>query len=200
MISPRHLEGVAREVHEQTNAPTPIDALALATACGLELRPVGGSRAEVDVEAGVIRCPLRVRDVRLHGLIAHELGHWLLWRSLLDHHDERAAQYLAGALMLPRAVFARDLGAFDWDLDALREQHVHASAQMIVVRMTQVSPATASVWDAGKLHRVYGAHDIAAARPLVDRVLTTERPERDGGLRAWPAFDGSWRRVLVLAA
>jgi hypothetical protein len=56
------------------------------------------------------------------------------------------------------------------------------------------------VWDAGRLHRVYGEHDVEAARVLVDAALEREQPVADGALRAWPVIDGRWRRVLVVAA
>lgn len=198
MISPRHLEGLARELLEETGASPPIDALVLATLCGLELRPRGGSNAQIDIATNVLSYPIRVRPTRQHGLVAHELGHWLLWRAELEHLDEEAATYLAGALLLPREAFLRDLAATGWDLFALQNRHPNASAQMIVVRMTQVSPATASVWDAGKLHRVYGEHDVEAARRIVDLVLELEEPIEVGDKRAYPIIDGAHRRVIVV--
>lgn len=197
-ISTRHLEGLARDLLHEVAIDPPVDAYQLAARCGVELRPVGGARATLDLDRLVLRYPHRVRPARLHMAICHELGHWLLYRDGLDHHDEAAADYLGGALLLPREAFVRDLAATGWDLDQLRQRHPHASAQAIVVRMTQVSPATASVWDAGRLHRVYGEHDVEGARALVDRALETETPIRDGDVSAWPVLDGAFRRVLVV--
>lgn len=199
MISARHLEGLARELLTETATDPPVDALRLAAQCGLEVRAIGGSEASIDLDRGVLHAPLRARPTRLHGRVAHELGHWLLFRDGLNHHDEDAATYLGGCLLLPRETFLRDMKETDWDLDALQLRHPNVSAQAIVVRMTQVSPATASVWDHGRLHRVYGEHDIEEARRLVDLALELEEPIEVGMVRAWPVIDGRWRRVLVLA-
>src|SRR5699024_535980 len=133
--------------------------------------------------------------------VAHELGHWLLEDVGLDPDDERSARYLAGALMLPRAPFLRDVQRTDYDLDELQALHPNASAEMIVCRITQVRSATAWIWDNGKLARVYGVpSDDASIAALVDRVLTLEEPCRDGSARAWPRMDGCWRRVVVVEA
>jgi len=197
MISPRHLEGIAREVLDGCAIGAPVDVRLLVSRCGLQLRPWG--KAYGQLSGDVIRYPIKAREARQAFTIAHELAHWALARAGEDDRDEDAADYLAGALLLPRARFMADLAATGWDLDQLRQRHPHASAQAIVVRMTQVSPATASVWDAGRLHRVYGEHDIATARALVDRALEVEAPIRDGDVSAWPVLDGSFRRVLVVA-
>lgn len=197
MISPRHLEGIARELLEGCGISSPVDIRLLAHRCGLELRPWGKSYGQLTTD-GVIRYPLKVRETRQAFTIAHEISHWAIARAGEDDRDEAAADYLAGALMLPRETFLRDLAETDWALDALQLRHPHASAQGIVVRMTQVSPATASVWDHGRLHRVYGEHDIEEARRLVDLALELEEPIEVGPARAWPVLDGAWRRVLVV--
>lgn len=196
--SPRHLEGLARQIHEETGAEAPIDAFVLAEACGLTLRPWSKAHAEIDLDAAVIRYPSRVRSERMHFRVGHELGHAVLVRAGESDQDESDVDYLASALLLPRARFLADLAETDWDLDAMRARHPNASAQAIVVRMTQVSEATASVWDAGRLHRVYGEHDTEADRELVNRVLEREVPVRDGVVVAWPVFEGQWRRVVVV--
>lgn len=205
--SPRHLEGIAREIHERTSIPVPIDAFVLAKRCGLATRGWGKGQGEINLETGLIRYPLKARASRQHGTIAHEIGHWALNRAgirirgLEDEEAARAiendARYLAGALMLPRDQFRADLAATDWDLFELLELHPNVSAEMVVVRMTQVSSATASVWDGGHLHATYGAHDVGADRELVDRALSCEVPVR-GEVSAWPMIDGVFRRVLCV--
>ncbi len=198
MISGRHLEGIARDVHEQTGVVAPVDALELAQLCGFELRPWG--RAHGALVGETIRYPIKARETRQHGIVAHELAHWRLRSVGEDDADEDAARYLGGALLVPREALLADVRSLDLDLFALQSRHPNASAELVAARLTQVMPATASVWDHGKHARSYGGADHEAARTLVDRVLTTERPERDGDLRAWPVFDGHWRRVIVLAA
>ncbi len=197
MISSKHLEGLAWQLHDETGVSAPVDALELAALCGLRLKARGGAKAKIDLENGVIVHPVGVRLVRLHGLIAHELGHWLLFREGLNHLNESAARYLAGCLMLPREQFLRDLARADWDLFALMAMHPHCSAEMIVCRMTQVSPATASVWDSGHWTRSYGAHDVDGDRELVDAVLGHEHVVR-GVLDVYPLFDGVHRRVVCV--
>jgi hypothetical protein len=196
--SPRHLEGLARQIHEETGAEAPIDAFVLAEACGLTLRPWSKAHAEIDLDAAVIRYPSRVRSERMHFRVGHELGHAVLVRAGESDQDESDVDYLASALLLPRARFLADLEETDWNLFELLERHPNVSAEMLVVRMTQVSPATASVWDGGHLHAVYGADDAAGDAELVGRVLEVEVPVRDAGVAAWPMFDGSFRRVVVV--
>lgn len=136
------LEGIARDIHDSTGGLLPVDAFKLAALCGLQLRPTPGSGGSLDIDAGVIRYPSRARLVRQHGVVAHELGHWALHQAGEDHTAEWAARYLAGALLLPQAAFVRDATVCDWDLEELRERHPHASAEMVVVRMTRASTST----------------------------------------------------------
>jgi (2Fe-2S) ferredoxin len=136
--------------------------------------------------------------VRQHGLIAHELGHWALWDAGEDHTVERCARYLAGALMLPWVPFVRDVSACDWDLFDLQRRHANASAEMIVVRMTQISPSTAWVWDNGVVKRWYGANPDQDIDELVDQVLSGGEPVRHGDFRGWPLIEPSHRRVVVV--
>jgi hypothetical protein len=192
------LEGIAHDIHNVTGDLLPVDAFQLAARCGLQLRAMPGASGSIDLEAGVIRYPSRARLVRQHGVVAHELGHWALWRAEEDHTTEWAARYLAGALLLPRRAFTADAQATDWDLDELRQRHPYASAEMIVVRMTQVSLACAWVWDDGAVRRRYGVADDDGVEAIVDRVLCSEAPLRDGADRAWPLLERDHRRVLVV--
>lgn len=192
------LEGIAADLHHATGDLLPVDAFELATLCGLELRAWARPQGDLDLEAGVIRYPGRARVVRQHGVVAHELGHWALAQAGEDHTAEWAARYLAGALLLPRDAFLRDAWACDWDLEQLRRRHPHASAEMVVVRMTQVSPACAWVWDDGRVRRTYGANAGEDVEAIVGRVLASEVPLRDGAVRAWPLLERGYRRVVVV--
>ena len=196
MHSVEDLEGIAQRVHDEIGVD-PVDAFAIAEQLGIEVRC--WSKAHGRREADVIWCPrpLKARETRRHGIVAHELAHWLLDAFGLEARCEPSARYLAGALMLPRERFLRDMARTGWDLHALRELHPNASAEMIVVRMTQLSQATAWVWDNGRLARQYGI-DEADVSEYVDRVLTVEEPVIDGAIGAWPVFDRHWRRVIVV--
>lgn len=200
MLSPRHLEGIARDILESVGSPCPVDAFALADLCGFELRPWAKSYGQRT--GNVIWYPAKARLVRQHGAIVHELGHWGLEQAGENALDESAARYLAGALLLPRAPFTVDLAATEWDLFDIQRRHPNASAEMIVCRMTQVSSATASVWDQGQLTRSYASEgwlvDLEADRELVDRVLTDQVPVRLATEAAWPIFERGHRRVVVV--
>jgi hypothetical protein len=197
--SPRHLEGIARDIWESVGSPLPVDAFTLADALDLQVR---GWPKSMGARAGaLIRYPTKARAVRQHMAIAHEIGHWAAEHAGIDPQDEHDARYLGGALMLPWAPYRTDMERTDWDLFELQTLHPNVSAEAHVVRMTQISPATASVWDCGKLHRWYGADqlpDYHGDATVADRVLEVERPIVDGLVRAWPVFDGRWRRVIVL--
>lgn len=189
------LEGIARDIHHATGGLLPVDAFELAELCGLRLVP--WYRSYGAIRGDEIFYPIRARLQRQHGIIAHEIGHFALERAGLDPRCEPSARYLAGALLLPQTPFFRDAMELDFDLPLIQTRHPNASAEMIAVRLTQVAPAVAWIWDNGKLARQYGV-DEGDVEDLVDRVLTAEEPVSDGDLDAWPIFDGQWRRVIVV--
>jgi hypothetical protein len=213
MESPRHLEGIAREIHEETGIEPPIDALDLAGLCGIEtvpwrkrfgalLLPGDEARAlelrQELAERPVIFYPLGAQPVRVNGVVAHEIGHWALARGGCDPADEEAADYLAGALMLPDRRYRADMNETDFDLDELRARHPNASMQMLAVRMCQLAPdTTCSVWDAGKLHASYGAALVEEHRAVVMRVLESGHAEH-GIIAGYPVFSPGFRRVVVV--
>ena len=192
------LEGIALDIHVAAGERLPVDAFVLATQCGLELRPWRKPHGLLSLDSEAIYYPSTARPARQHGVVAHELGHWAMHRAGEDHTQEWAARYLAGALLLPRMPFLRDVRATDWDLHQLQRLHPNASAEMIVVRMTQVSDACAWVWDDGAVRRRYGATDDESVEAIVDRVLASEAPERVDDMRAWPMLERGHRRVVVV--
>lgn len=197
MISPRHLEGIAREIIEKTGVFPPIDAFELATACGFVCRPWGRGGGSIDLAKREIRYNGGARNVHQHGIVSHELGHFAVQRGGEDMRDEDAARYMAGALMLPFGPFRADCYRLGFDLEALREIHRNASAQMACVRMTQVSDVSTSIWDSGHLKAAYGPGDPGVGRELVDLVLGSGEAVR-GEVAAFPIFDRAFRRVVVI--
>lgn len=200
MESPCHLEAIAKELHDETGIECPIDALLLADLCGLDTKPWSASHGEI--QGTLIRYPGGARVTRQHGVIAHEIGHWLLERARCEARDEEAARYLAGAIMLPRGRFLADLARTDWDLFAMLAIHIHVSAEMCAVRMCQVSPAVTTIYDQGSFTRryvgEYAVRDDEHDAELADRALELEAPVRDGVVCAWPMIDQRHRRVVVV--
>jgi len=131
------LEEIAAELLEESLANVPVDALELAACCGLHVARVQCRTAML--YDGTIYVSHLARGSWAHVLVAHELGHWALRRA--GQPDlERDADYLAGALLVPRLALERDLRS-GWDLDALRAVHVHAPASTIAARIAQLRGA-----------------------------------------------------------
>ncbi len=136
-------EAAAEELLDATCTSSPVDAFALAPACGFEVRHRVG-RAER--KGNVIYVNVRSRPVRQQMNISHELGHFAHERAgLVD--SEPGAKYIGGALLLPRRDFNRDLTRTAWSLPKLRELHRNVSATAIAVRTTQLRDAVATVID-----------------------------------------------------
>jgi hypothetical protein len=138
------LEAVASEILEATGTTAPVDAFALAAACGFELR-LGGV-PEAQIGRSTICVNPRMRQARQHMRIAHELGHFALERHGLPD-SERGASYVGGALLLPRREMMRDISRTAWSLDAIRELHPNASNTAIALRITQLREAVMTIID-----------------------------------------------------
>ncbi|WP_275936755.1 ImmA/IrrE family metallo-endopeptidase [Labilithrix luteola] len=84
-------------------------------------RPLHGPSALVRVEGEWrIMIARSLPDEYALFAIAHELGHWLIGRHHFRNDDEeRAADYLAGALLAPRRAFLAARRALGDDLPAL---------------------------------------------------------------------------------
>lgn len=204
-------EGIAVDVLSAAGCDeTPVDALELAACCELRVqREPGVRRGNLVLDEQLIQVNPRLEGPRLHGTVAHEIGHWALVRAR-EPNVEEGARYLAGALLLPRAIFMRDLRRTEWSLLRLRELHPNASAEMIARRLVQVRDAVASIWDNGRCsarvaspwlpsERV-GRRTSSLERALADAALTTGEVQRPAPL-VWavPVFAGGHRRVIVIA-
>ncbi len=198
-------EGVAFAVLSETGVDAPVDAFELADCCGLRMEP--GARGTACLAGETVRYDITARLVRQHGMIAHETAHYVLRLHAVDDTEE-AARYTAGALMLPRAAFDRDLRATAWDLERLCALHPNASAEMTARRITQLRDAVVSVLDQGKLRARVASPWIEQPRPrltaiereLADAALESGEVRRANDLlAAYPLFDGPHRRVIVVA-
>jgi hypothetical protein len=197
--SPRHLEGIAKQVHDKTGIRRPVDAFRLAHLCGLEVRFWSKRYGRLDEKT--VFCPGAVRIQRQHRIVAHEVAHWLLRFAHCDDRDEDAADYLALALMLLRGPFERDLAETEWNLFALLDRHPNVSAQAMCVRMTHLSPCATSVYDQGSRTALYlgeGAYEDASDAELADAALAREAMVRDGLAVAYPFIEGRYRRIVVV--
>lgn len=198
-------EAVARDIHDQTGIDAPVDAFELAALCGLHLEP--GGREHGALERNVVRYDVHARPVRQHGTVAHETAHYVL-RLVGMPDTEPAARATAGALMVPRATFDRDLRETGWDLEELRRRHPNASAEIIARRVAELRDAVISVVDQGRIHaRVRSPwmpqprqRLTGLERELVDAALHTGEPQRANALlAAYPLIDDEHRRVIVVA-
>lgn len=200
-------EGVARALLDESGLDDPpVSAFELAWAC--DVVPVPWPRADAALgPGGFLWYPSDARHVRQHGVVAHELGHWALdWAGEPD--SEEGARYLAGALLLPRRVFERDLDRTGWDWDTIRARHANASAEVIARRIVQVRDAVATVIDQGRVR----ARVTSLWRPdprlrrlspwecgLAEQALKSNEIEYGDDLcYAVPVLDPPWQRVIVV--
>jgi hypothetical protein len=202
---PATWEAVARAVHDETGIDAPVDARELAVACGLRLQ--AGPRGTASLVGDVLRYDAQARPQRQHGLIAHEVAHFVL-RYHGEPDPEPAANYTAGALLVPRAAYDRDLRETAWDLEQLRPRHPNVSAEMLARRIAELRDAVITVLDEGRVNARVRSPWMPAPprrmttleRELADAALTTGETQRSGELfAAYPLLDGPHRRVIVVA-
>lgn len=198
-------EAVARAVHDETGISAPVDARELAVACGLRLAHCGRGLALLDGDT--VRYDPQARPVRQHGMIAHEVAHYVL-RYHGEEDTEDAARYTAGALLVPRAAYDRDLRETAWDLEQLRARHPNASAEVLARRIAQLRDAVITIIDQGHVRARVGApwmpepprRMTPLERELADAALEAGAAQRGSELlAAYPFIDGRNRRAIVVA-
>lgn len=198
-------EGVALGLLEELGDPDPpMNALSLARACGLRVveADIRGAR----ISGRTIKVDARARHVRQQGLVAHEIAHWALARAK-EANTEGAADYVAGALMLPRRGFDKDLKVTGWDLRELRAKHVHCSAELIARRIVNLRDACVTIWDNGKLKQRIHSPWLAEGhrrmsrfeRELAGQVVASGETVHAGALLwGFAIFQGAWKRVITV--
>ena len=199
------LEGVAGDLLSATGLDDVAgDAFVLAEMCGLAVRV--GAQPGARREGDVLYVDAKARRQRQHGLLAHEIGHWALERVGEDPRDEAAARFLSGALLVPRRRLDRDLRA-TWRLDALMALHPNASGEMLARRIVELRDAVVTVIDNGRVRARFCSPSVLAPSRMtrLERDLAAEALEHGhvieaGALvHATPIFEGTWRRVIVVA-
>lgn len=135
-------EGVGASLLDEVELDGAVDALELAALCGVPVRARCGPSALV---GGEVLVDLRGDPRRVQRDVAHELGHWALRRAGEDD-SERGADYVAGALLMPRRAFRCALIASGWDLAALARIYA-APWPWLAARVPQVADAVATLWE-----------------------------------------------------
>lgn len=204
-MDPATWEGIAADLLDATSITAPVDAFLLAHRCNIEVR--GGTRLSRR-EGNVVYIDATTRRVRTHGVLAHEIGHFALERAG-EPDDEPGARYLAGALMLPRRDFDRDLRQCGWLLTELQARNPNASIEMIARRIVQMRDAVATIIDHGKVRYRSASPWLDDPRlgritkwerALADEAVSTGEPAQGGAL-VWavPVIDPPWERVVIVA-
>jgi len=207
----------------------PVDATALARGLGIAVaiddRQAGRGRcvrlagrgARGDRAAILIRPD--PRRERRQWAIAHEIGEHAAHRVFAQfdidpraaaaNARERAADWLAGRLLLPTEWFAADGTACGWDLFVLKARYATASHELIARRMLECRPAVVvSIFDAGRLSFRRGNTSDRAPPPpsraeLECRSAVHDRcrpmqTRRDGmRVQGWPIHEDGWQREIL---
>ena len=138
--------------------------------------------------------------------LAHELGHFALERYN-DEQSERGANYIAGALLLPRRSMRVALVKFGWDLEQLRRHFLHASPEVIARRIADVTEAVVTITDGRRvLARVASPWLVpprptltAVEREVMKRAVDGGARVDDGWISCTPYLQGPQRRVIIIA-
>lgn len=206
MLELGDLEGIAADVLGATACAMPVDALRLATLCGLRVQH--GRPERLDLDAGIIFVDVRARAERVQGTVAHELGHFALDRAG-EADSEDAASYIGAALIAPRPIVAGHVRhAGPLDLAGLRAACPNASTTLLARRVSEVRDAVVSIVDHGRVRARVASPWLPRPaqrldrleRLLVDGALQHEQTVRARDVVAVPLIDGRWRRVVVLRA
>lgn len=203
------LERIASDVLREANLRPPFDPYRLIYAAEFEPRALPGIRPSLEGRTIWVRAedpPERQRFTAVH-----ELAHVLLRDRGIDG-CEWNTNWLASALIHERGWFLDCLDHRRWDLAALRRDCKWSSYEAIGRRVVNLKPAVLWVCDRGpegRSSRRTRSAGVSAEleepttleRSLVARAATRMRPQRSGGVGAWPVprMDGKHLRVLSLA-
>lgn len=202
----REWEGCAEQLRAETRADDrQVHPRLLVATCGLALV---GTR-------GIAGCWLgrrvyydhTARPERQTGTIAHELGHFALDRYN-EEQSERGAAYTGAAILVPRRAIDGVLRRVGWDMDALRADFPHASAELLARRIADVREAVVTIVDGRRIKARVSAPWLPPPSTGLTReerrvlaVAMTERRQIDEGwIRAIPVIDPDQAPRVILIA
>ena len=189
------------KLHEAGMGP-PVDGFELARALGARVVLLSDPDAPTAAHSrGTIWVREDLRPERMHGLITHELAHFLLRTEGLTN-DEETARALGARLLVPTAHVMRDIQAVGASLVELRRRHRNASRELLGRRLCELVGAGLSIWRFSLLVRSYGYHGSAsptARRAAARAWISSCFVELGDGVsvprvRAWPI--GEWVYVI----
>ena len=138
---------------------------------------------------------------------AHEFGHFIAGHVGLDPRDERTANAIASAVLMPDADYKRSASTCGWDLDALTSEY-GVSYEAAARRLCQVRGAVASVFDDDRLTRrwrspwLVGGGFSRRSVPSWELAVAQECVDAGEGVRGQPSvywLPSSWgERVVVV--
>ena len=224
------LDTCAEEVLQEAQIEEPpVDAIRVAHRLRLQV----ASDTAMDVRArfvrlggvgeGTILLGDDPRPERRQWAVAHEIGEFVAHRVVellrVDLADlppsgrEAIANRLASCLLLPRAWFADDGQAAEWDLPTLKEIYRTASHELIARRMLEMSsPVIVTLFDLGRPQwrrsnvlrrppRLTPAEEKTWQTTFKDARATThdggDLPEGIDSVRCWPVHEPGWRREIL---
>lgn len=204
------LEQVADEILASAGLGGAVDVYELALWAGCEVRMGRPGMRPCLLGRTIIVAP-EDPPARQRFAVAHELGHlFLRERGLSD--SEWRVNWLASALLHPRAWFLETIAARQWDLAALRRDCPFSSYEAIGRRIVNLRRAVLWVCDRGpatKTSRRTRSLCLGAALPrstpmerdAVRAAAETLAPARVGPVAAWPlpCPERNWLRVVSLA-
>lgn len=202
MTDPAIWEGVAAAVLAPIG-DLHLDPRHICTAYDLTLEPVADTGRSACTRGSIVRYPILAPLQRQAGVIAHELGHVALRDHGEDWRDERAAAYVGAAILVPRRPLLSALRRYGADLDALSPLFEHASPELLMRRVAEVSDYAVTVVSGRKVVR----HALHAPwvrgplepweRDLADVARADGYAER-ANARAWRVEWPGYEHVLIV--
>lgn len=174
--------------------------------CGIELSPTRPRTGPCFTGARVYYDPT-ARPERQAGTMGHELGHFVN-RRYGDEDSERAAAFVGAALIVPRRALVRALKRHGRDVDALRSDFRHASAELLARRIADIrDDVVVTIVDGRRVRARVAAPWMAPPGPgltrderdVLRRAIEQCRRVDDGWISATPVFDGDRQRVIIIA-